>query len=726
MLAVTLLALTWAASAPAAAAGGAAFAAADVPLPNLSPRTGAAPGAAGSAPDAIGDIINGDDTNEATSSEDSDTAVVGEPDPAPPPPPANRQARPVDAVGLKLALALLADNDPAGAELAIYALPDKIDIQIVEWLIATGSYSTVPSQSLADLRKKLPDWPAQGLMRLRYEQAIAREKPPAADVIKALGGSEPSSDSAVLLLAAAYRDTGRTKDAAALVRKFWREEDLSTSTETSLIANFGNLLTAADHKARLDRLLYDEKNDAALRTASHLDKTTQALAQAVTLVNRRSSKAAKALAALPASARRDPLYLYSHIRLLRRAGKITEAGNELAAAPTDPKVIVDPNAWWIERRLISRALAAAGNAKLAYRIAANHSTESRTLQAEAEFHAGWYALEFLHDPATAAKHFARIAEISSLPLSASRAEYWLGRAYEAAGQRDAAIAHYRNAAAYPTAFYGQLALAKLGAKTLGISQPPAPTADTIARFNGRKFVQVIRHLEAAGAGDRAGTFYRMLAQTLDDPAEVALLAQMSEQAGQYQVALQIGKFAAVRGLPVDTLAFPMSAIPASASTPTIERPLVFAIARQESAFNVGAVSGAGARGLLQLMPATAKSVAKSLGLSYSKGKLTSDPGYNATLGAAHLGSLVDDFGGSYVMTFAAYNAGSTRVAQWVKQFGDPRDPKVDVVDWIEQIPFTETRNYVQRILENLQVYRARLGQPTLAIQADLTRGAAQR
>ncbi len=283
--------------------------------------------------------------------------------------------------------------------------------------------------------------------------------------------------------------------------------------------------------------------------------------------------------------------------------------------------------------------------------------------------------------------------------------------------------HFRRAGGYPGTFYGQLALAQLGAPRLTLPRPPPADAATRQRFQNRELVQVIQHLMAAGQIDNVGLFFRSLAGTITDPAEIALLAALADQNGEHQVALQVGIIAAGRGLPVDALAFPTAAIPASAVTPSVERPLVYAVARQESSFNSEAVSGAGAMGLLQLLPGTAKEAAQKIGVGFSKDKLISDPGYNATLGAAHLGGLVEDFGGSYVLTLAAYNAGPRRVADWIKLHGDPRDPKVDVVDWIELIPFTETRNYVQRTLENLQAYRALLGSPALVIDADLRRGA---
>lgn len=705
-----------------------------IPLPLLRPAQTAdvvpapqpAPTASGPAGDAIGTLI-AQYPDESRLPEDSDVPQAGDvavPKAAPAPMPQPSVPAALNSAGLKLALKLLSNGDVAAATVAAHAFPDPTDVKIVDWLVATSGSDAVSSSRILDVQKRLRDWPGQTLLRLRYEQAVAREKPAPAEVIQALGSSPPVSDAATILLAEAYVASARQKDAATLIRSFWRNKNCSPANEKKILSEFGDLLSPADHKARMDRLLYEDQTDEALRVAALLGKDQLALAKAVVSTIKQRKTAYSELAALPWSVRNDPLALYSRIQTLRRADKIDQAAELMLSAPREASRLVVPDDWWIERRLISRALIGEGKARLAYRIAAGHSSESPVYQAEAEFHAGWYALEFLHDPKTAARHFAQIGAFSTMPLSLSRAEYWMGRAAAAEGNREEAVAHFRRAGAYPTTFYGQLALARLGDTRLHLSRPPVADAAIQQRFANLELVKVIQHLTAAGNTDSVGLFYRYLADKLNDPAEVGLLASMAERSGDFQIALQIGKAAAVRGMPVETLAFPTAAIPASAKTPRVDKSVVYAVARQESAFNPQAISRAGARGLLQLMPDTARQVAKTLGMPYSKARLTSDPAYNAALGAAHLGDLVDRFGGSYVLTFAAYNAGASRVAQWIKQNGDPRDPKVDVVDWIELIPFTETRNYVQRIMENLQVYRARLGEPALVIEADLKRGRA--
>ena len=687
---------------------------AEVPLPRPNPlRAGAT-----QVSDPIGTLLaNADDGG---SIEDSDAPEAGyTPTPASPRKVASSSKVDINTIGLRYALKFLDDGDPAAATVAAYALPNPVDTRVIDWLVATSGSDKVPASRVAEIWRKLADWPGQTLLQIRFEQALVRDDPPAQAVIQAMAGRKPVTDSGTKLLARAYMAAGRKKDASDLVRWYWREAKFSDDMEASLRKDFGTFLTAADYKARMDRLLYEEQSSAAIRNSRYLDKSEQALAAAVVAVSDRKS-ADKLMAAVPAAKRSDPLYIYSKIRLLRRAEKFADAAALMLSAPRDPKLI-DGDAWWVERRIVARALLDRGDPRTAYRIAASHSAESSAPIAEAEFHAGWFALEFLNDPATAKKHFAVIQTVSSMPLSQSRAEYWLGRTAEKAGDMAEATAQYRRAGAYATTFYGQLALAKLGTKKLALAIPNLPGDTVKARFDSREFVQVIRRLDAANRSDRTYIFYRALAEQLSDPAELALLAGMAESDGNHQLALQIGKTAASRGLPVDTLAFPTSAIPSSAKT-KVEKPMVYAIARQESAFNPGAISSAGARGLLQLMPATAKQTAKAVGLPYSQARLTSDPAYNATLGAAHLDDLFDGFGGSYVMTFAAYNAGGSRVRAWIEAYGDPRDPKVDVVNWIERIPFSETRNYVQRIMENMQVYRARLGSPELTIVSDLKRG----
>ncbi len=624
------------------------------------------------------------------------------------------------SVGLRYAIKFIDDGNYPAATAAAYAITDPVEAKIVHWLIAISGDPSVSSEVIADVWRRLADWPGQALLQTRFEQALVREKPNSATIIRLMSGRPPITESGAMLLTRAYLDVGRQKDAAAAIGNYWRTQRFETEAEARIRKEFGKLIPAADYKARLDRLLYEEQNAAATRNAKYLNNNEIALAAAVIAVDTEKGAAA-ALKAVPVAKRKDPLYIYAQARYLRDQDKMEEAAQMLLSAPRDP-AIIDGDAFWVERRIVSRELLDMGDAKTAYKLAATHSAESSADIAEAEFHAGWYALEYLGDPTTARKHFLEIERVSQMPLSQSRAEYWLGRAAERAGDRNTAITHYKNAGAFPTTFYGQIALSRLGVKQLPIAAPPRIDNAAKQRFQNNELIQVVNKLDSLNRGDRNSIFLRALAERLTDPAEIALLCEMAEEEGGHSFALQLGKLASYRNLPVHSSAFPTSAIPNSAKTGNVEKPMVYAIARQESSFNPAAVSGAGARGLLQLMPATAKAMAKLVGVSFSQDRLTSDPAYNAQLGAAFLGKLKESYGGSFIMTFAAYNAGPSRVTAWVKKYGDPRDPNVDAVNWIERIPFTETRNYVQRVMENMQVYRARLGRPALTIESDLKRG----
>ncbi len=614
------------------------------------------------------------------------------------------QAAPQDIGRLKSALDALGKGDLAGARRVRDALSaNSLDHQILSWAIALGGGDATSGEIVAAARE-LSGWPGQKALRRNFERALARENASPASVVKSFGGSAPSTLDGAIALARAQLALGNAAPAREAIAPTWRREKLEAPQETAIMREFGKVLTRADHRARMEQMLHHERANSAIRVAKVAG--AEKLAEAWAAVLRKDKNAGKLLDAVP-RAERGAGFVFAKSRHLRWAGKYKEAAEIMLTAPTDAASLVDPDAWWTERRVLSRELLDLGDTRTAYRLAAAHAAESPSMRVDAEFHAGWYALRGLNDAGTAAKHFQRIAQIAEGAISLSRAYYWLGRAAEAGGGGNAR-ASYERAAQYGTTFYGQLAAAKLGRKQLAASYP-APSADDRLSFSNRQAVRAIQRLEAAGHERRADMLYRDLAGELTRPGELALLAVMAERRGDHHLALKVGKIAASRGIDVGALSHPVGAIPGSAKISGAGKALAYAIARQESEFNAGAVSSAGARGLLQLMPGTAKSLAKSAGLGYSPQKLTSDPAYNATLGAAYLSDQLSRFDGSYVLTFAGYNAGPSRAAEWVKRYGDPRGKSVDtIVDWIERIPFTETRNYVQRVMENYQVYKMRL------------------
>jgi soluble lytic murein transglycosylase len=408
--------------------------------------------------------------------------------------------------------------------------------------------------------------------------------------------------------------------------------------------------------------------------------------------------------------------------LLRREEKFAEAAQLMLNAPRDPARLANVDEWWIERRLLSRKMLDIGERRTAYLIARDAALPARDIyKTEQEFTAGWIALRFLTDPALAAQHFARIGVGSLNPTALARAGYWQGRAAEAAGHAQEARAAYTAAAVQSTSYYGQLARAKLGLPQIELNAAPTGRSRGVERLEIVRAVQLLYELDER---EIAVPIFADMGEN-GDPDALVGLGELASRYGDARNMLLVGKAALNRGLPFDFYAYPVTGIPPFKSIgPDVEQSIVFAIARQESAFNPAVVSPAQAYGLMQVTPDAGRYVCKKYGASFDLGRMKNDPVYNAALGAAELGGLIEDYRGSYIMTFAAYNAGRGSVKKWVERYGDPRDPKVDAVDWVELIPFSETRNYVQRIMENLQVYRARFGGGTrLQIEADLHRGA---
>jgi soluble lytic murein transglycosylase len=379
-----------------------------------------------------------------------------------------------------------------------------------------------------------------------------------------------------------------------------------------------------------------------------------------------------------------------------------------------------------ERRLYVPRAIRAGNYQLAYQLVSNHGLRSGESFADAEFMSGWLQLRFLHQPQRAAEHFAHLSENVSAPVSRSRALYWRAEAARALGQNAEAEQLLNDAARYNFTYYGQLAATR-GDRTAVISLPETAqvSADARNRFENRELVRALHLMAEVGAQRDFESIAFYLDDTLDDPMEIELLSQMAREQSYNRTALRSAKAGLFRGVVAASAAYPLLDLPASVRTGgRIEPALVLAIIRQESEFDPSAISSANAHGLMQLIPSTARLQAQREGMSYQRASLTGDPQYNMTLGSAHLADLIQEWRGSYVLAIASYNAGSHNAQQWIEDYGDPRSGSVDVVDWIEMIPFSETRNYVQRVTENLQVYRYRLaGTPVqIQLEQDLHRG----
>ena len=573
------------------------------------------------------------------------------------------------------------------------------DRHILTWAIAQSGLTDIPSSEIAMAMAELKSWPGLTNLRYRWEKALLNENPPTNAVIAAFGKSTPKTAEGAIILARALKSKGRSKNARAILLPFWHNERLDEVEETSILKEFSSLLSKSDHKRRMDMLLYRDRVTQAQRFSKLASASSLYRARAATI--RKQSNADRLIKAVHRSWRKDPSYLFTKIERARREQRFDEVAKLIVKAPRDKHSLVNPGQWWVEQRIISRILYERGNPSAAYKIAANHLASSIRDRVEAEFHAGFFALRGLKKPKTAIKHFAKILDISKTPLSQSRGWYWLARAADA-GKSNKAAEYYHRAAQYPTTYYGQLASAKLKIKNLNVRYPKPNPADR-KNFASREYIQAIQKLELSGHGKRSDRLYRSAAWQLTSPGELALLAAMAEKRSNFQLALQIGKIGYSRGLNVAALAFPLGAIPKKANISGTGTALAYSIARQESTFDKAAISPANARGLLQLLPATAKTVAQTYGLRYSKSRLTSDAAYNATLGAHFLNEQISNFNGSYIMTFIGYNAGPRRVPQWIKRFGNPQGKSIEhVIDWVEMIPYTETRNYVQRVMENYQ------------------------
>lgn len=630
---------------------------------------------------------------------------------------------PADLAAVKQALELVRKGRNSAATDVMRSVGDPVARKVIEWAVLRAEDDDFDFERYASFIAANPGWPSIMQFRRKAEAALWQNPVSDAQVRKYFASQRPVSAKGKLALARAALAQGDRALAQELVRDAWRNDSFSADVERRALDAFGALLTAGDYKARLDNLLYAEELDAAMRAAQRLGASQVALAKARAAVAKKASNAKALLDAVPHDARNDAAFIFTMAQWLRRNDKINEAAHWMLKAPTSPAAIHDLEEWWTERRLLARKLLDIGEPRMAFRIASAAALpEKEHPRVEALFTSGWIALRFLNDPAAAMPFFARILQKAEHPASISRAYYWQGRAAEAMGRRDEARRHYERGARYPTAYYGQLSRAKLGVGEIRLPPPP-PAAPNGARL---EIVRAIEILYAIDERDLVASAVADLADKMTDVAALAAVAALTEKNKDARAMALLGRTAVGRGLPFEAYAYPTAGLPRYTPVgPQVEPHIAYAIARQESGFNPRAISSANALGLMQVTPAAGKYIAKKNGIAFDQRRLLNDPVYNVQMGAAELGDVIETYRGSYILAFAAYNAGRGRVREWIGRYGDPRDPKVDPVDWVERIPFSETRNYVQRVMENMQIYRVRFGgSPRLMIEADLRRGTA--
>jgi soluble lytic murein transglycosylase len=547
-------------------------------------------------------------------------------------------------------------------------------------------------------------------------------------VLRHFADRSPLTSEGWMALSRARLEHGDRSGGKAALLKAWLNPDLDAGLEKQAMSTFSSLLNQDDYKRRMWRLVYAQESNAAIRISKKLPPDYQAAAKAAQALIRGTSDAEKQYSRLSSSMRSAYAMQYALVRHYRKLDKDTKARAILAKIPTDHAQLGDGEGWWVERRIMARRSLERGKEnqwKTAYNLARSHGFDKGEFHNEGEFLAGWIALRYLKDPRTALSHFGNLDRAAESRTDLARAAYWTARAHAAIGDGAAAKTAYREAAQYHTIYYGQLAREQLGLarKPIPISGGK-PSGGALTKVENDEVMRAFQMTAKAGRKDELNMFLWSITSRFKTVDEMNAAASIAHDAGGPTLALRLAKLSGQKGIDIDSWGYPTKALPkwANLGRP-VEKALVYGLSRQESEFNPKAGSRVGAQGLMQLMPGTAKMVAKQYGLPYAPAKLTGDPAYNVKLGAAHLSDLVADYNGSYILTLVAYNAGPRRAREWIEAFGDPRSSSVDAIDWVEAIPIQETRQYVQKVLQNVHVYRTRLEPESMqAMSADLKRG----
>ncbi len=589
---------------------------------------------------------------------------------------------------------------------------DPLPAKTLRWLRMMEDGQPADFTAMAGFLMANPDWPQPEQLQVIAEEAI-RDPADHALIRAFFTERAPLTTRGRIRYAQALFAVGADDEAIALIRKAWVDGDFSAREDARFFAQYRRHLREQDHIARLDSLLWDLRRTSAERMLERVPAGYRRLAQARMALQGRSGGVDRAIEAVPAALRDDPGLTFDRLRW-RRQKRLYDGVEAILLNP--PGELGRPDRWWFERELEVKRSLARRDFDRAFRIAASHRQTEGEDFAEATWLAGWLALRHADRPSEAFRRFTEMYEAVFAPTERARAAYWAGRSAAALGDRALASTWYQAAARHPVAYYGQLAAAELG-EPLRTAAVPPPDADQRAAFEAREVVRVARMLIEIGADAQLRPFAMHVIGQARSPSEVGMAAELIAESGRADLVTQASRAAAWRGQVNEAAAFPipdLASLLDGADEPP-EVALLLGVARQESTFNSWGMSHAGAQGLLQLMPGTAHLMARALRMPYNRARLTADPDYNILLGRYYLRRLLERYDGEAVLAMSAYNAGPGRVQTWLELNGDPRrGGSHDLVDWVELIPFDETRNYVQRVIEARNMYRLRLADGNVA------------
>jgi len=584
---------------------------------------------------------------------------------------------------------------------------DKSIYNFIEWrhLLTEGNKASF--YDYLNFINANKDYPRLGRIKYLAEHKLSNEKITPGKIIDWFGDEEPLSGYGKMILGESYILTGQIEQGKKLIKEGWITADLS-KTELSLFRKkFKNYLNAEDYIQRADYLAWENKYWDLKRMLRYLPKDYELLYNARQLLMSKSYGVDQAIKNVPDRFKNDAGLNFDRLKWRRKRGRIDSSAEILLNVKNTKDYLVRPDKWWDEREIISRSLIYEKKYELAYKIASNHALIEGSDYAAAEWMSGWIALSFLDDPLLSKDHFQNFYNNVSYPISTSRGAYWLARSYKALGDKENSKKWFEEAAKYLTTYYGQLAFLELNPnEKFELSKDMEVDKKYREKFYSKELVKITYLLDELDEDKYTKFILRHLANENIESGSEILASELSTNIGRFDFAIQIAKIASYEKRFHNKFNYPIISTPKNINGRKIpESAFILSIIRQESEFDLSANSHAGAKGLMQLMPYTAKLVAKQAKLPYVKSRLTTDPEYNINLGSHYIAGLILDYDGAYPFAIAAYNAGPNRVKYWKKINKDPQKKQIDYVDWIELIKFRETRNYVQRVLENYNVYR---------------------